>query len=191
MDEVLDGWVDVHLRIKEASRSLNNANSLIESLYLINRTSLTSHNRNDVESQILGVEIGCEAEWQCLLLASRNLNVISRMSQVADNGGGRVSARRQWLESGQCASDDCDVDGLGLIVREIEQCLCRVPIYKLHTKDLGLWKRGRDGDSKIGCCWGRLKLFFNLEDRGVSLEVKLMMRASVGFGLQLLAQQRR
>jgi hypothetical protein len=160
--------LDVHLRIKEASRSLNDTNSLIESLNLINRARLTSHHRNDIESQILGVEISGEAERQRLLLPSRNLNIVSCVGEIADNGSRGMTPSSQWLESGQCASNDGDIDRLGLVVGEIEEGLCRVPIYKLASEDFRLWEGGRDRDGKIGGCWGRLELFFSLDDDGVS-----------------------
>ena len=164
------GWsINIHLRVKDASCSLNNTNSLIESLDLINRTCLTGHNGNDVESQVLGVEISCEAERQSLLLASWNLNIISGMGQVADDGCGRVNTRCQWLQGRQCPPNDCDVNWLGLVVGEIKERLCRVPIYEFHAKDFRLREGGRDRDGEIGGCWGRLELFFCLDNEGVSM----------------------
>lgn len=152
---------DVHLRVEDASGSLNNTDSLIESLNLINRTRLTSHNCNNIEPQILGMEISCEAERQGLLLASRNLNIVSRMGEVADHGGRWVSTRCQWLQSRQRASNDGYVDRLGFMVREIEECLCRVPIYKLHAEDLGLWEGSGDRDGEIGGRGWSAEFFFS------------------------------
>lgn len=119
------------------------------------------------------MEISCEAERQSLLFASRNLDVISCMSEIADNGSRGVSARSQWLQSRQCASDNGNIYRLGLVVREIEERLCRVPVYELHAEDLRLGEGGGDGDGEIGCRWGRLELFFSLEDGEVSFEWRL------------------
>ena len=126
----------VHLRVKDASCSLNNTNGLIESLNLIDCTSLTSHDRNDVESQILRVEISGKTERQGLLLSSWYLNIVSSMGEVANNAGGGVTSRCQWLQSGKCASDDSYIYGLGLVVGEAEESLCGVSIYELHAEDL-------------------------------------------------------
>ena len=188
----MDWEESIHLRVKDASRSLDNTNSLIESLNLINRTCLTCHNRNDVESQILRMEISSKTERQSLLLASRNLNIVSGMGEVADYGSRRMSARCQWLQGRERASDNRDVDWLSLVVGEIEESLCRVPVYELHTEDLGLWEGGRDGDGEVGHRWRRIELFFcGLAGSGVNFRMEAGSRGNWGIDLRILAQPRR
>ena len=92
------------------------------------------------------------------------------MGEIANNGSRGVSARSQWLQSRQCTPNDGNIYRLRLVVREIEERLCRVPIYELHAEDFGLGEGGGDRDSKIGHRWGRLELFFSLEDGEVSFE---------------------
>ncbi len=53
---------NIHLRIEKASGGINNADSLIVSLNLIDHTSLTSYYCDNIESQVLGVKISGEAE---------------------------------------------------------------------------------------------------------------------------------
>jgi hypothetical protein len=166
------GW-NIHLRIKDASCSVNNAYSLIECLNLINRTSLTSHNRNYVESQFLRMEISGEAEGQGLLFSSRNLNIVSSVGKIADHRGRGMSTNCQWLQGRKCASNDSYIDRLGLVVGEVKQSLCGVSIDELHAEDLGLWEGGRDGDCKV---WGRgrrFELFFSLGESGISFGWRL------------------
>lgn len=111
---------DVHLRIKDANRRLHNGNSLIISLHLIYNTLLTAHHSHQIKPQILGVQIRSEAVRQALLLASRDLSVISCSSQVAYNQSGWVRAFGECRGAGERSTDDGDVHRCYFVIREID-----------------------------------------------------------------------
>lgn len=157
-----------HLRIKNTGSSLNNTNSPIESLNLIHLPSLTRHNGNDIELQIGRMKIRGKGKRKSLFLSRRNLNIISRTGDIPDNQRAWVSARCQWLETRQCASDDCDLYWFFLTVGEIEECLCRVAIDQLYAEDLGLREGGGDCDVEIGGCGWDFDLFLDLEREMIS-----------------------
>ncbi len=150
------------MRIKQAGSGLNDADSSIVSLDLIDGTSGAGNNRNQVEAKILWVEIGGEAERETLLLASRDFNIVSSRRQVADNRIGRMGSLWQLQERCQCAANNGHLNWLCLAVFEIQYCLGRVPVDQLDAKDFGGGEGCGDRDCEVGGCGRRLKLFLDL-----------------------------
>ena len=136
--------------IEEAGSCLNNTDSLIVSLDLVDIARLARHNRDQVETELLGVQVGREGEWQALLLARWNLHIITSRRDIADNSSAGMGIEWQWLQSGQRAPNDRYLDRLCLIIGEIQQSLCRVSIDKLDAEDLCVGERGGDRDGEIG-----------------------------------------
>jgi hypothetical protein len=154
-----------HLGVKDAGSSLDNADSLIISLNLVHIARLARDHGNQVQTKILRVEIGGERVREGLLLASRDLDIVTSSRNVADNGSAGMYARCQWLQRGQRASDQSYLDGFRLIVREIQDSLCCVPIDELDAEDLSIGEGCGDRDGKVGCCGRSLELFFDLVTR--------------------------
>jgi hypothetical protein len=161
----IDRWISIHLRVKDAGSSLDNADSFIVSLDLVHIPRLTRYNCNQIETKILGVQVGGEREGKCLLLASWNLDIITSSRDITDNGSAGMKSRRQGLQSRQRAPNDSYLNGFRLIVGEVQYSLCRVTIDELHAKDLSIWEGRGDGDGKIGRRGRSLELFFDLRTR--------------------------
>lgn len=138
------------MRVEEAGSSLNHADSLIISLNLVHVTCLARDNGNQVQTEILWVEIGGESVRKSLLLASRDLNIVTSSGDIADNGSTGMCARCQWLQSGQRAANESYLDRFRLIVREIQDSLCGMPIDELDAEDLSIGERCGDRDGKVG-----------------------------------------
>jgi hypothetical protein len=167
--------LDIHLGIKNASRSLHNRNRLIESLNLVNSTSLTSDDRDQIESQILRMEIGCESIRQGLGLAGGDLNIVTSAGQVANNSSTWVSAFGEWLQGGESTANDSHLYSFWLVILEGEKSLCRVAVDELDTEDFRLWERGRDGDGEVRS-WGvEIRLFGLLQ---LNLLIKIFKKGS-------------
>jgi hypothetical protein len=154
----------LHLGIKDAGSSLDNADSLIIGLDLIDIARQTRDDCDQVQTKILGMEIGGERVRKALLPASRDLDIVAGTGDIADNGSAGMNPRRQWLQRGQRAPDHSYLDGFRLIVRELQEGLCRVPIDQLDTKHLCVRERssGRNGEVR---CYRSLELFFDLGTR--------------------------
>ncbi len=151
--------------VKDTSSSLDNAHSLVVSLDLVDIARLARDDGNQVQTEILRMEIGGERVRKSLLLASRDLNIVTSSGDIADNGSTGVYARCQWLQRGQRAPDESYLDGFSLIVREIQNGLCRVPIDELDAEDLSIGEGCGDRDCKVGRCGRSLELFFDLGTR--------------------------
>jgi hypothetical protein len=87
-----------HLRIKDTCSSINDSDSLVESLDLVDSSRLVRDHRNQVQSQVRWVQIGREREWQTSLLASWKLNIITCRGDILDDQGAGVCVLRQWVE---------------------------------------------------------------------------------------------
>jgi hypothetical protein len=132
------GKAGVHLGVKDAGSSLDNADSLVISLNLVDIARLARDDGDQVQPEVLGVEIRGERVWERLLLASWDFDIVAGCSDIADNSCAGVKSRCDWLQRGQRASDESYLDRFCLIVRETQHSLCRVPIDELDAKDLSI-----------------------------------------------------
>jgi hypothetical protein len=140
----------LHLRIKEAGSCLNNANSLVESLNLVNCTVGVGNNGDQLETEILWVEVDLERKRKSELLAGRDLSLISCSRQISNNARTGMGSSFQWLQSRQCAPNNSYPYRLLFVIDEIQKCFCRVTVDELHTEDFGAGEVSRGRDSKIG-----------------------------------------
>jgi hypothetical protein len=154
--------VCLHLRIKEAGSCLDNANSLVESLNLVNRTVGVGNNGDQLETEILWVEVDLESKRKSKLLASRDLSLISCSRQISNNARTGMGSICQWLQSRQCASNNSYPYGLLFFIDEIQKRFCRVTVDELDAEDFGAGEGSRDCDGKIGWHGRTLELFFDL-----------------------------
>jgi len=144
MSVSIGGKARVHLGVKDAGSSLDNADSLVVSLNLVDIARLARDNGDQVQTEILGVEIGGERVGKSLLLASRDFDIVAGSGDIADNSCAGVKSRCDWLQRGQRAPDESYLDRFCLIVRETQHGLCRVPIDELYAKDFSIGEGCRD-----------------------------------------------
>jgi hypothetical protein len=142
--------VNKHLGVEDAGSRVDNADSLVECLDLVDVTSLAVYNGNQVQSELLWVKIGGEAVRETLLLACGDQSVISSDSQIAHNRHERIGSFWQWLHARQCTRNEGHRHGLSFIIDEVDNGFVRVTIYDLHTENLSCWElcRDRDGDTR-------------------------------------------
>lgn len=75
-----------HLRVKETGRGFDDADSSVVGADLVDGTSLGCNESNQIQAELLWVKIGGKRVRDHLVLASANLNLISNIGQIADNG---------------------------------------------------------------------------------------------------------
>lgn len=152
----------LRLRIKKAGRSLNDADSLIESLDLVDRSSLRRDLCDNVEAKILWVHIFLEGIGELLGRAGRNRDAIFGARQVLYNSSAEGASLGQSLQSREEALDAIYNDGNILVVFEFEESLGRTFIDQLDAEDLSFRECSRDSYSEVGHSWGG---FFDLLQR--------------------------
>lgn len=85
--------------IEDAGGGLNDGDSLVISLDLVDVTGLARYNSDQVEAELNWVQVIDESVWESGLLASWDQDVIAGGSQVADDSCAWRSICRQWLKS--------------------------------------------------------------------------------------------
>jgi hypothetical protein len=85
------------LGVKDAGSSLDNADSLVVSLNLVDIARLARDDGDQVQPEILGVEVGGERVGKSLLLASWDLDIVAGSGDIADNSCAGVKSRCDWL----------------------------------------------------------------------------------------------
>lgn len=107
--------VDSHLRVKERGRGLDDGDGLVEDLLGEDRALRVLNHGSQVQGQVLGVHLSCEAIGQSFLLASRDHDIVASRSQVANNDRRCRSAwSADWSHKG--TTNEKKVDGLDLVV---------------------------------------------------------------------------
>jgi len=100
------------------------------------------------------MQVRREVVAQALALASGDLDIIPRRSEVPDDG--LRGALRRSVGTPERATNEGDGDGVRLGVLEGEEGLRRVPVDELHAEDLGLREGGRDFDGELGAREGNV-----------------------------------
>lgn len=119
-----ESWVDLrrgkercsHLGVEDARVRLDNADSLVESRDRIESTIGVAQDCGQIEPQLLRVEFRGEVVGQALLLASRDLDIVPRSCQVADDT--RALRVKVWCP--ETAANEIDGYCFGLLVGEGE-----------------------------------------------------------------------
>jgi hypothetical protein len=149
----------IHLWIKNACRSFQNADSLIVCLELVDQTVFILNYSHDLQTKILGVHIRRESIRQALLPTSRDLNAILGACQIADNCHGRVRSSRQRLQRCKSTADQRDLDWLRLVISKVQDGLRCAAIDQLDPEDLSIWELDIHRDSEIRSRRRCLELF--------------------------------
>jgi hypothetical protein len=141
--------LSLHLRVEPGQGCLNDADSLVVDLLGVNLTSCTLQHGGDVQAQVLRVHLGRERVGESLVLAGGDGDAIALGGQVAQDGGD-LRCARNIDGSGKRAADNQDLDGLGLLVVDIENGAGRAAVDELDAKDLCVRERGLDVDVDVG-----------------------------------------
>lgn len=132
------------MRVEPANGSLDNADGLVVNLAGVDLTGGALEHGGEVQAQVLGVHLGREGVGEGLLLAGGDADAVFLGGEVLEDLG-LVGL------GGERAADDQDLDGLGLLVVDIEDGAGGVAVDELDAKDLCLGEGGGDVDVEVGC----------------------------------------
>ena len=132
----------LHLGVEDAGIGLHHAHSAIEGLEGEEVALTVRQDACNVETKILGVHLRGKAVADGVLRLGRNLDAITRSSQVANN----LAVLAQIPQTG---AEDVESDRVGLIIGERNQGLGWVAIDELDTKDLRLGESSVHLDGEI------------------------------------------
>lgn len=155
---------NAHLGIKDTSRCLNDADSLIVDLHRVERILVILQHSRDIELQVLRMQLRREGVRQGLALASWNLDVVPLHGQVADD------LRPCSIETRHChqrAADEGHGHGLRLFIGEGEDGAGGVAVDQLDAEDFSLGEGGRDFDFEVRRGGGVFDFLFELFDGGL------------------------
>lgn len=160
----LQGWsmkARSHLGVEQAGGPFNNGDGLVVGGDCENGVLGVPQNGDELETEILGVELGGEGVGHSLLSAGGDLNRVLLRGEVAHD----LRLAIGLLE--KRATNDAYANGLGLIVGDGQTRLGDMAVDHLDTKDLALRERGRDLDVQVRCLGLRDFLdILNLRTRG-------------------------
>lgn len=138
------------LRVKDAGGSLDDADLLVGNANLEDVSALGGNDGAQVETEVLGVHVQDERVGKRLSLAGGDDGVVSDGAQVADDADRRVSILRQRLQGVERTTDKCELDGLILVVGNLDHGLGGTSVDQLDAKDVGLGEGSRDVGLELG-----------------------------------------
>jgi len=139
----------LHLRVEPRQGRLNDADSLVVDLTGVDLAGGALEHGGEVQAQVLRVHLGCEGVGEGLVLAGGDGDAIALGGQVAEDGGDLRRAG-DIDGSGEGATNDQDLDGLGLLVVHIEHGAGGVAVDELDAEDLCFREGGLDVDVEVG-----------------------------------------
>lgn len=143
------GVINLHLRVEPANRRLNNADSLVVDLASVDLASGALQHGGEVQAQVLRVHLSRERVSESLALAGGNGDAIALGGEVAEDGRDLRRAR-DVDRSGERAADNQDLNGLGLLVVDVEDGTGGVAVHELDAEYLCLREGGGDVDIDVG-----------------------------------------
>lgn len=152
--------------IEDAGILLNDCNGPIVSLNGVERALPITEHGSEVQSEILRVELCCEAVAQAIFLAGRDVEVVARGGQVADDAGTLLV-----VDGPEAPTDEVDGDRLRLLVGDGEHGLGGVAVDELNAEDFGGGEGGCNGDGEIGALRWIFDIFGGILLSGLSVEV--------------------
>jgi hypothetical protein len=141
--------VSLHLRVEPGQRCLNDADGLVVDLLGVDLAGCALEHSGDVQAQVLRVHLGRERVGESLVLAGGDGDAVALGGQVAQDGGDLRRAG-DIDGSGERATDDQNLDGLGLLVVDIKNGAGRAAVDELNAKDLCVREGGLDVDVDVG-----------------------------------------
>jgi hypothetical protein len=139
----------LHLRVEPAHGSLDDTDSLVVDLASVDLAGGGLEHGGDVQAQVLRVHLSRERVGESLVLAGRDGDAIALGGQVAQNG--RDLGRAGDIDgSGEGATNDQNLDGLGFLVVDVEDGAGGVAVDELDAEDLCLREGGLNVDVDVG-----------------------------------------
>lgn len=156
---------NLHLRVEEADGRLDNADGLVVDLAGVDLAGRALEHSGKVKTEVLRVHLGREGVSQGLALASGNGDAIALGGEVAQDDGDLRRAG-DIDGGGEGAADNQDLDGLWLLVVDVENGAGGVAVDELDAEDLCLREGGGDVDVNVGglLLVGVLDLFLDCFD---------------------------
>jgi hypothetical protein len=133
-----------NLGVKEAGGSLNDGGRAIVDQNLVKGTGRVRNESLELDANLLRLHVLSEREGKLLLLAGGDLNVVLNGRQVADDAGVAGAVLRKVLEGVQRARDERDLDGIGVLVGDLDDSLGRATVDKLDAENVGFRESGLD-----------------------------------------------
>lgn len=137
------------MRIEEAGGCFHDRDGLVVHRNGEEAVLVVAQNSYELQTKILGVELGGEAVGNCLLCTGGDLDGVLLGGEVANDTGLSI------LLQGQRSANNGDANGRGLVVVDGQASFGGMAVDELDAKDLRLGERDRDLDVQVG----RLRLF--------------------------------
>ena len=149
------GRRNAHLRIKEADGRVNNSRLVLQRGHLVHIALSIRDERHELDIHILGVDIQRKRVRELLLLAGLDLDVVRHGREVAHDAlvAGRVGG--QVLGGGEGPGHEDDLDGVRLVVVDLDEGVDGAAVDELDAEDVGVGEGGLDvGVEDGGVGWG-------------------------------------
>lgn len=124
---------DVHLRVEEAGRGLNNSSDGVIGRDRVQVALGVGNDSHETQTHILGMQILGKGIADALGLAGLNCSVVLHIGQVAHNGLVGGSSLGQDFGVGEGTSDKGNVDGCSLLVGYLNQRAGSVAVDQAQT----------------------------------------------------------
>lgn len=144
-----------HLRIKNGGIRFHDRDRLVKRGERVRCALIIRHHDREVQFEFLRVQLGRESVLHALLLPSRDLHVVARCREVADDLRGWRGGREVG-NGPQGTPNEDDGDGGGFVVADGEDGEGGVVVDEFYAEDLGGGEGGGDVDGEVG----RLRGFF-------------------------------
>lgn len=141
---------DLHLRIKEASRGLNNSSNSVVSRDLEQTALVVGHDSQDLQAHILGVQVLSESVAEGLGLADLNGSIVLHGGQVAHDGLVGGGSLGEDLGVGEGARDKGDGDGAVFLVGDVDNGAGRLAVDEAQAEDVGVGEGYFDVGLELG-----------------------------------------
>lgn len=145
----------IHLRVKDANRSLYDGGCAFVSLQLVDGASSVGDKSNQLKADVLRLHVLGKGVRDSLLLARLHGQVVAHCREITDNCISGRSTGRQLFRLGQAAGQEGNMDRGLLVVRKLDNGLCRAAIDEFHAKDVRVGENRLDLDSQNRNVGGR------------------------------------
>lgn len=135
---------NTHLGVEEAGGGLNDGGRAIVDQDLVEGTGRVRNESLELNANLLRLHVLSEREGKLLLLAGGDLDVVLNSRQVADDAGVAGAVLREILEGVQRARDKGDLDGVGILVGDLNDSLGRAAVDELDAEDVGFRESSLD-----------------------------------------------
>lgn len=133
---------DLHLRIEEARRGLDNGSGAVEHRDGEESALRVGQDGLELKQNILRLHVEREGIGNLLSLAGRDLEVVLSARDVAQDALVRGGVGREDLSRVKDTSEEGEGDGSLLLVGKGDESLCRVTVDELDAEDICLGEGG-------------------------------------------------